>query len=351
MFLVFILPITYSIISTFIKLIYEWLKGVREKMKKPVISVLDVDSNYKYHFTMLFNRIANMFEFENVPETIDIYYLKYLLYLNGHALFFKKNSNIYIGECDIGGEPNEYYMPVKGVYANPILGSKDYDIGKNAEILFTSSADRLSMYSIPFPTASKMKYVCPTYQLISKTAELLSDCMTSINICQKNARSSYIVTAPTNAIKNTVEESLKAIYSGEPYLCAVDAGQLDNVHVLPLVNSAGSNSNLKELRETYQFYLAQFYHAIGISANSNFKRERLTDDETQVENAPLMINIIDMKNTLKDGVNRINSMFGTNIEVNLSEHWQRVAEQEEGEIENEEDVERSGENSGGDSDT
>lgn len=272
-----------------------------------------------------------MFEFENIPDTVDIFYLKYLLYLTGKALFFKKDGALYVGNANLGGEPNEYYMPKMAVFANPILGSEEYKLGENAEMLFTSSADRLSCYSLPLASGTPLYSVCPTYELIHKTAELLSDCMTSINIVQKNARASFIVTAPTQAEKNGLDLVLDRIYSGEPFVSVIDSGALDNIKALPLVTQSSSNTTLKELRETYQYYLSQFYHAIGVGSNSNFKRERMTDDEIEVENAPLLINILDMKSTLKEGITRVNDMFGTDIRVKLSEHWQRVAETEEGE--------------------
>lgn len=299
--------------------------------KNRLTSVLDVDSNFKYHFGLLFNRIANMFEFENIPSTVDVFYLKYLLYLTGKALFFKKGGAVYVGNANLGGEPNEYYMPKMAVFANPVLGSEDFTLGENAEMLFTSSADRLSCYSLPLANGAPLYGVCPTYELIHKTAELLSDCMTSINIVQKNARASFIVTAPTQAEKNGLDLVLDRIYSGEPFVSVIDSGALDNIKVLPLVSQSSSNTTLKELRETYQYYLSQFYHAIGVGSNANFKRERMTDDEVEVENEPLLINILDMENTLQEGIKRVNAMFGTNIEVKLSEHWQRLADNEEGE--------------------
>lgn len=287
------------------------------KRYKP--SVLDVQDNRKYFIAMLFNKISNLFTFNNLPETVDEQYLKYQLFMCGRALWFYKNGSVYVGRYAPGGEPNEYYIPKLAVYANPVLGSQDFITDVNAVPMFLSTADKLSIMS----DNPHFYGVCPTRELILKTAELLADCISSINICQKNARASVVITAPTQAVKNSIDLVLDRIYSGEPAVAAIDGAAIDNAHTLPLVTTEGAHM-LQELRETYQFYLAQFYHNIGCPANSNMKRERLTDDETETENAQVLINISDMLDTLTKECDKINAKFDLNISVELSEYWENA---------------------------
>lgn len=289
-------------------------------------TVCDVESNYNYYEGLLLNRVVNLFDWENLPVTVDKQYLCGLLFLTGKATFFKSNGELYVADCTVGGELNEYYYPKYAILANPVLGSKDLLIGTECEIIFTSTADKL----ITNARVGDCGYTatCPTYGLITKTAELLADCMSSINIAQKNTRASFVITAPTENVRVQMDMLLKRMYDGEPYATVTDSAFAENrVNVSPLTTSVG-NTTLRELRETQQYYLSQFYRAIGVDSNSNFKRERLTSAELDSESEPLQINIIDMINSVKEGVERVNKLFETNIKVDLSEQWQQLAEPE-----------------------
>ena len=111
-----------------------------------------------------------------------------------------------------------------------------------------------------------------------------------------------------------------------------DSAFADNrVTVSPLTTAVG-NTTLRELRETQQYYLSQFYHAIGVDSNSNYKRERLTTAELDSESEPLQINIIDMINSVKEGIERVNQMFGTKITVELNAQWRQLTERQDSEV-------------------
>lgn len=289
-------------------------------------TVCDVESNYRYYVGLLLNRVVNLFDWYDLPKTVDKQYLCSLLFLTGKATFFKSNDKLYVADCAVGGELNEYYYPKYAILANPVLGSKNLLIGTDCTIVYTSTADKLNTNVRVGDTGYAA--ICPTYGLITKTAELLADCMSSINIVQKNARASFVITAPTDNVRIQMDMLLKRMYEGEPYTTVTDSAFADNrVSVSPLTTTTG-NSTLRELRETQQYYLSQFYHAIGVDSNSNFKRERLTTAELDSESEPLQINIIDMVSSVKEGIDRVNNLFGTNIKVDLSEQWRQLTEPE-----------------------
>lgn len=289
-------------------------------------TVCDVESNYRYYVGLLLNRVVNLFNWYDLPETVDKQYLCSLLFLTGKATFFKLDDKLYVADCAVGGELDEYYYPKYAILANPVLGSKNLLIGTDCTIVYTSTADKLNTNVRVGDTGYAA--ICPTYGLITKTAELLADCMSSINIAQKNTRASFVITAPTDNVRVQMDMLLKRMYDGEPYTTVTDKAFADNrVSVSPLTTTVG-NSTLRELRETQQYYLSQFYHAIGVDSNSNFKRERLTTAELDSESEPLQINIIDMINSVKEGIDRVNKLFGTSIKVDLSEQWRQLTEPE-----------------------
>lgn len=287
-------------------------------------TVCDVESNYRYYVGLLLNRVVNLFDWHNLPETVDKQYLCSLLFLTGKATFFKLNDTLYVADCAVGGEPNEYYYPKYAILANPVLGSKNMLIDVDCVIVYTSTADKINTNI--HMSDNGYWASCPTYGLITKTAELLADCMSSINIAQKNTRASFVVTAPTDNVRVQMDMLLQRMYNGEPYTTVTDSAFADNrVTVSPLTTTVG-NTTLRELRETQQYYLSQFYHAIGVDSNSNFKRERLTTAELDSESEPLQINIIDMINSVKEGIEQVNKMFGTKITVELNAQWRQLTE-------------------------
>lgn len=296
-------------------------------------TVCDVESNYRYYVGLLLNRMVNLFDWHDLPETVDKQYLCSLLFLTGKATFFKSNNILYIADCAIGGELDEYYYPKYAILANPVLGSKNLLINTDCAIVYTSTADKINN-NVRMGDVGYMAS-CPTYGLITKTAELLADCMSSINIAQKNTRASFVVTAPTDNVRVQMDMLLQRMYNGEPYTTVTDSAFADNrVTVSPLTTTAG-NTTLRELRETQQYYLSQFYHAIGVDSNSNFKRERLTTAELDSESEPLQINIIDMINSVREGIEQVNKMFGTHITVELSPQWQQLTERQDSEVQKE----------------
>lgn len=293
-------------------------------------TVCDVESNYRYYVGLLLNRVVNLFDWYNLPETVDKQYLCSLLFLTGKATFFKSNDKLYVADCAVGGELDEYYYPKYAILANPVLGSKSMLIGTDCVMVYTSTADKLNTNVRVGDTGYAA--ICPTYGLITKTAELLADCMSSINIAQKNTRASFVVTAPTDNVRVQMDMLLKRMYDGEPYTTVTDSAFADNrVTVSPLTTTVG-NTTLRELRETQQYYLSQFYHAIGVDSNSNFKRERLTTAELDSESEPLQINIIDMITSVKEGIDRLNNLFGTKITVELNPQWRQLTERQDSEV-------------------
>lgn len=285
--------------------------------KHPFMTVNDSDLNYRYYFGLLFNRLCNMIHWSGLPPSIDVQYLNQLIYLTGSATFFKENDTLYISNCVSGGELNEYYLPRFMILANPVLGSKTLEINKDCAVVWTSTTDKLYSGSI-----LNMHGLCPTYGLIDKTAHLLAECLTSMNVAQINARASYLVTAPTSTAKTSAELALKAIYGGKPFIVA-NENLVGNIQALPL-SSNNAVTALRDLRELHQFYLSQFYHAIGVNSTLNFKRERLISDEVKADSEPLVINIKDMIDSIKEGVKNVNRLFNTNITAELSKEWQYI---------------------------
>lgn len=278
------------------------------------IKVNKVKSMYNYYVKTLLNRVTNMFTWENLPKTIDENFLTITLFTQGRVIWTDFNGELYALNGNYGGEPNVYYYPSQFIIANPILGSKIVDIDKTGILMYLTDTDKICSNG---ETGG-------LFGLISTTAQLLADNISSINIAQRNTRLTAIVTAGNQAQKISVENAIQRMYDGEPYEVVLN-DLINALKINPMVEStAGGAQYIKELVELNQYILAQFYHSIGVNANYNMKRERVSGEEIAVNDECLTINVIDMLNNLQEAVQKINAMFNTNISVDFSKEWKGV---------------------------
>ena len=278
------------------------------------IKVNKVKSMYTYYVKTLLNRVTNMFTWENLPETIDENFLTITLFTQGRVVWTDFNSKLYALNGNYGGEPDVYYYPSQFIISNPILGNKIVDIDKTGVLMYLTDTDKM------FSSGE----TGGLFGLISTTAQLLADNISSINIAQRNTRITALVTAGNQAQKISAENAIQRMYDGEPYEVVIN-DLINALKINPMSEStAGGAQYIKELVELNQYILAQFYHSIGVNANYNMKRERVSGEEIAVNDECLIINVIDMLNNLQEAVQKINAMFNTNISVDFSKEWKGV---------------------------
>ena len=277
--------------------------------------VCDVQRNFTTYFNLLTNKVASMFIWQNLPETIDQRYLEFSLLLGGKLCWFKDNDKLYCLSGNVGGQPNVYYEPTEFIIANPVLGSKQLKVRNLDGSSNIESLDGILMANSDIDYESRAAKG-GLYSLIYQTAGLLADNISSLNIAQLNSRISVIYTADSEAQARTGELVLQEIYKGKPYKI-LEQDIAEKINANP-VASAGQNNTIMSLIEAHQYILAQFFQEIGISANYNMKRERLNTAEVEMNNGALDINIFNMLKNRQEAVALINEKFGTNIIVDLN---------------------------------
>lgn len=279
-------------------------------------STLDSDRTFRYFYRILLNRVINMFKWENVPDTINVDIMNMYLIMNGKVCITDFNGKLYACFGNYGGQPDEYYNPTIFTIANPVLGSKQVKIDKTGVVIFNSTVDIASVI-----TNGGLS------DLLTYSAQLLTDSLISLHSALLNSRVALIFTAMDDTQKTTCEEILRQLYRGDPALILSD----DLINKLQIITNNLNNIGgiLQQVCETYQFILAQFYHSIGVNSNYNMKRERLNTAEVNTNENPLMINIKNMLEQRKLGVEKVNAMYGTNITVDLSEEWKDSTEPKE----------------------
>lgn len=285
---------------------------------------------------LLLNRVTPMFIFKGFPDGINPDFVARELIIHGRIGVTDKadfttyeTPRAWRGYC--GGEVTADYTGSRFIGASPVLGSCDFVIGENGVVMFNTTEDIYAPFDLcdTLPTKPRKSIKPPDtlprtalYEYILRTAVMLEDIDISLRTLLRTTRAMILITAKNEQLKNAAEIVLKKIYNGDTDTVFM-SDILDSLSITFAPTASNAAAIMKELKEQYQFTLAQFYHAIGVNANYNLKRERLNTAEIDLNEQPLIVNISDMKHCREMGVEQINSMFGLSVSVELNEDWKQ----------------------------
>lgn len=272
---------------------------------------MDKMTLYQHFFRTLYNNASKVILLKGLPEDADYHFILSQLLLVGKIHVFQDKGHTYLLNGNIGGKCDEYYYPTRVLIANPILGSFDLERDKKAVPVYLTPADRV--LDSPFGTN-----VIPggMYSLISMCANILSECITTVNTTLMNTRVHAIYTADTDSAAKSAEPVLRSIYMGKPY-SVVTSELLERLNVNPL-SEHGLATTLTETIEVCQYILAMFWNGLGIDMPFNMKRERLVTAEVDKNVQSLIVPVQTILETLNEGFDKANSLFGEDIHAVLN---------------------------------
>ena len=247
-----------------------------------------------------------MFVYKNLPDTVPKRVLERFLQENGYCIFTKENDKFIVLSGSLGGELNEYYEYTKCIVSNPYLKlNKEYTLDDDCILIRNDS---------------KMKGLIP---LLGKYGVLCGDCEVSINMLTNNLRTQFFISASDDKTRQNADLFIKKLIDGE--LSVIGENQfLEGVKV----HNVSSQANyIQQFIELNQYLKASAFNEIGLDANFNMKRERLTVNEVEL-NTSILIPLADnMLEERKNAIELINKKYGLNIEVDLSSVWKMQKEE------------------------
>lgn len=257
--------------------------------------------NLQHHVEYMLNRSNIMFEYKNLPDTIPARELEVLLQTNGFCAFVKIDGDFYVVNGGLGGLPDVYNRPTQIVVTVPYLKyNATLDIDKDCVII---------------PNDSMYVGLLPLYE---KYCTIMMENEITMILATVNKRVQNLLSANDDNTVESAKEFLKNVFDGE--LGVIAESQLfDSLKV----NNSSNNSqvSMKDLFEFQQYTKASLYNEIGLSANFNMKRERLTANEVEANTDNLYPLVDDMLKCRRLALEKINEMFGLNIEVQFNSSW------------------------------
>lgn len=248
----------------------------------------------------MLNKTIKMFEYKNLPETMHSKDLELQLQLNGYAVIKNVDGKLYSFVGGLGGMPNPYYLPTIAVIANPALKyNATLEINEQCVVVLN---DYLYQGLTP---------------IMNMYSSLQSEALTTLRYSLINERIPAITQADNDTVAESSKEFFNKIIDGDEYDIVITKALLDGLKVFPF----NVRSNIKDVIEANQYIKGSWLNELGINATFNMKREAINEAEACVNDDVLFPLIETMLECRKDGVKRINEMFGTNIEVTLSSVW------------------------------
>lgn len=259
------------------------------------------DRNIDDMLRYMLRRSTQMFKYSGLPKTIPKYILELYLQTNGNVCFYKHDGELYVFTGGMGGELNEYYLPTIYTIANPFLKlTKNLVIDKDCIVVANDSC---------------YQGMLPQFK---KYATGLVENELSMNIASINSRIISLISASDDRTLKSAESYVKHICDGDLSIVSEDAF-LDGVKVQPYAKA--TNDTLSKLIEYNQYLKASWFNDIGLNANYNMKREAINSNESQLNDDMLFPTVDDMLEHRKEGVEKVNEMYGTSISVELNSSW------------------------------
>lgn len=268
---------------------------------KAVYNYLDKAVNSRNNVAYMLNRSNVMFKYHNLPDTIPASELEKIIQANGFAVIGKINGELYALNAGLGGEPDVYNNPTQAVVSVPAFNyNATWDIGKDCEVI---TNDSMHMGLIP---------------LFAKYCTLMNENEISIMLSVINQRVSFLLSANDDNTIASAKQLLKDIEAGKQGVVS-DSKVFDSFKAQALTKNAGTG--ITDLIELEQYLKASMFNEIGLNANYNMKRERLSESEVEMNGDNLYPLVDDMASNRKSGVERVNNLFGTDIQVEFNSSW------------------------------
>ena len=254
------------------------------------------NSTFLQYYNRLVELSISMFDWKNVPDSIDIRYLELALFGDGKAIFFYDEDLGYLAlRCMIQGKLNVYRIPIKrrayasNGYNRQLDASNSVIIYNN--FLHTNSVRDIELYAKRLYNLDRAIDVNANAQ---KTP-ILIQCDEQDRLTLKNVYMKYSGNEPViYGSKNLRPESFKVLNTGAPYVC-------DKLYTL--------KTEIWNEALTY----------LGISNVNITKRERLISDEVRRNQGGTVASRYSRLESRRQAAEQINKMFGLSIEVEYRE--------------------------------
>ena len=293
---------------------------MRRKSREFEESAYKNNKLYLYYFNRLKELAISMFEWKNLPSSVDPRFLELTLFNDGQCLFFKDEVMGYLTlQCTIGGQFNVYRVPTnRRAYATN--GYQNNLDETNSVIIYNNMLRE------------------NTIEVVDMFAKRLYDLDSIIDV-NANAQKTPVLITCDETQRLTLQNIYMQYTGNQPVIYGNKNLDVNGIKVLktdaPYIGQMIYELKINVWNEALSY--------LGISTVNNVKRERLITGEVQRNLGGTYASRYSRMNMRKEACKNINEMFGLNIDVNYRQDYSELVEKtdspenhEESEVENNE---------------
>ena len=270
-------------------------------------SALLNNRTYLQYYNRLLELAINMYEWKNLPKTVDERFLELTLFSDGMAVFFRDDI---LGDlclqCMIGGNLDVFRIPIE----RTAYATNGYQMrlnNTNSVIIFNNYTHTNSMLDIEM-FARRLYEIDRTIDVNVKAQKtpVLIRATENQRLTLKNLYMQYDGNEPfIFGDKNLDMDGIKALKTDAPYVA-------DKLNILK--------------RQIWNEALTY----LGIENSNTEKKERLVSDEVTTNLGGVEAQRFCRLNARRQAAKQINKMFGLNIQVDFRQDKQTTDNEEKG---------------------
>jgi hypothetical protein len=258
---------------------------------------------FNYYYERFKELAMSMFEWKNVPSSIDVRYLEEVLFEQGQAVFFEDEV---MGKLALKNVPQGKL----DVYRIPILRRAIGDNGYNKKL---TNKDSVIIYNNNLHTSC--------VEAIRMFAIRISDLDRTIDVNAKAQKTPVLINCDENE-RFSLEQLYKDYEGNIPFIFGDKKLNPNSMTVLK-TDAPYVSDKIYELK-TQIWNEALTY--LGISNTNVVKKERMISDEVIRNMGGTIASRYSRLEARRTACEQINKMFGENIEVNYREDFRGVDE-------------------------
>ena len=261
-------------------------------------------ASYIQYYDRLTELSISMFEWRNLPDSVDPRFLELTLFANGYAVFFKEEDDYLALQCAISGPLNVYRIPIRR-RAYAVNGFNRELDNTNSVIIYNNMLHKNSMLDVRM--FARDLYNLDRAISVNANAQktpILIRCTENERLSLENVYMDYDGNKPViYGDKQLNPNALSVLKTDAPYVA-------DKLYTL----------------KTQKWNEALTY--LGISNVNITKRERLITDEVTRNQGGTIASRYSRLESRRNACKEINKMFGLDIQCDYREDYQEIVDAE-----------------------
>jgi hypothetical protein len=252
------------------------------------------DDWFYYYYNYLVELALSIFEWKNLPDTVDPRYLELSLLEFGHVLFFKdkyRGLGFMVSQVALSGRINHYLTPTTFYTSAPTYSAHEYTL-----------EDSVPIFNNYMRT--------PTFPALRLYAQDLAE-ITQIIKVNQNAQKTPVAIAADDYNKLTLKNAFNQVDGNSPVLLTDKS--FDPMSMKALNFSAPYVVDKLQYQKNMRWNEIMTF--LGINNANMDKKERVQSAEANSNNEQVNMSRFNMQKAREEAANSINEMFGLEIEV------------------------------------